>query len=113
MARLLEFNRIEVGSLFQRGGNTWIKRSTRTAAIVKPDHFAGTWFYFGVNDTATVATCVNCRHVLTVRDRDLARAEYKRHGVKNPDQYLDDDFLCAVCNGVRNAENNRLNNLEQ
>lgn len=44
------FRNTPVGELFWSNGNKWRKRSTKTAAIVSPDCYAGTWFYFRQND---------------------------------------------------------------
>ena len=41
------FQNVQVNEYFQCNGNTWRKRSTRTAVIASPERHAGTWFYFG------------------------------------------------------------------
>jgi hypothetical protein len=45
------FSEIRVGQLFTENGNTYRKRSTRTAEIVEPELFAGRWFYFRPYET--------------------------------------------------------------
>ena len=45
-----QFKAIKVKALFNHGGNIWLKRSSRTAEIVKPSRFRGTWFYFGQDE---------------------------------------------------------------
>jgi hypothetical protein len=47
------FSALAVGASFRFGGNTWEKRSSRTAAIVKPEKLEGRWFYFGGLDLVT------------------------------------------------------------
>ena len=49
-----QFNSLPVGSLFIKGGNKWKKRSTRTAEIVEPVEYAGTWFYFGMSESVVI-----------------------------------------------------------
>lgn len=44
------FKNAIVGAKFHCNGNKWKKRSTKTAEIVKPESYAGTWFYFRQND---------------------------------------------------------------
>lgn len=51
------FGELPVTTTFSLNGNLWRKRSTRTAEIVKPEHLAGTWFYFGNREL-----CVTARH---------------------------------------------------
>ena len=43
---LTQFERVKVGANFSKGGNLWTKRSTKTAGIVRPEEYAGAWFYF-------------------------------------------------------------------
>lgn len=50
------FNELPVKTVFNLNGNTWIKRSTRTAEIVDPGCYAGMWFYFGKRDLCVVNT---------------------------------------------------------
>ena len=45
----IAFEGLKVGTKFSYNGNLWLKRSTRTAEIVKPEEHAGVWFYFGMN----------------------------------------------------------------
>lgn len=40
------FRKLQVNEYFRCNGNLWRKRSTRTAVMVKPEEYAGTWFYF-------------------------------------------------------------------
>lgn len=44
------FHELPTGTMFDYNGNTWRKRSTRTAEIVYPLEHAGVWFYFGKRD---------------------------------------------------------------
>jgi hypothetical protein len=53
------FDQVKIGGFFERNGNLWRKRSTRTAVIVKPDHLAGSWFYFGASETAITSDYVD------------------------------------------------------
>ncbi len=50
MKRYTYFKDIPVGDEFSLNGNRWVKKSTRTASIIKPLEFTGTWFYFGKKD---------------------------------------------------------------
>lgn len=43
---LTQFQRVKVNALFSKGGNLWLKRSTRTAEILTPEEHAGVWGYF-------------------------------------------------------------------
>ncbi len=47
MKRYTYFKDIPVGYDFSLNGYRWLKKSTRTASIIKPVEFTGTWFYFG------------------------------------------------------------------
>ena len=49
------FKNAEIGESFWAGGNLWRKQSTRTARLVKPDLYAGPWFYFSQNDICEIA----------------------------------------------------------
>ena len=40
------FSKLPLNTHFSLNGNTFKKRSTRTAEIVKPHEYSGTWFYF-------------------------------------------------------------------
>ena len=44
------FTDIPVGCEFSLNGNRWLKKSTRTACIIKPVEYTGTWFYFSKKD---------------------------------------------------------------
>lgn len=44
------FRNAATGETFHHNGNRWRKRSTRTAEIVRPECYAGTWFYFTGRD---------------------------------------------------------------
>ena len=48
MRYLTEFERLKVGATFSKNGNGWLKRSTRTAEIIRPNDqpYTGRWFYF-------------------------------------------------------------------
>ena len=50
----IEFNALPIGSLFSYNGNKYIKRSVRTAAILCPIEYKGTWFYFRKKDMVRV-----------------------------------------------------------
>jgi hypothetical protein len=51
---LIKFNDLPVNDKFSLNGNEYRKRSTRTAEIIKPETFSGTWFYFGKNELILV-----------------------------------------------------------
>lgn len=51
---LTQFERVRVGCLFSKGGNLWLKRSTRTAEIHKPEIYAGLWFYFSQREPVEI-----------------------------------------------------------
>ena len=40
------FKTLQVNEYFHHGGNFWRKRSGRTAVMVRPEIYAGKWFYF-------------------------------------------------------------------
>jgi len=44
------FKDIPTDSSFYFGGNQWIKKSKRTAKILKPIQYSGRWFYFSKTD---------------------------------------------------------------
>lgn len=44
------FRDVAIGESFHCNGNFWRKRSTKTAVMVRPVAYAGTWFYFRQND---------------------------------------------------------------
>jgi len=44
------FKDIPTNSIFHFGGNQWIKKSKRTAQIIKPREYSERWFYFSKND---------------------------------------------------------------
>jgi hypothetical protein len=44
------FKDIPTNSIFHFGGNQWIKKSKRTAQIIKPIEYSERWFYFSKND---------------------------------------------------------------
>jgi hypothetical protein len=46
----VEFERLYQGSEFSLNGNRYFKRSLRTAEIIKPEQYAGTWFYMGMKE---------------------------------------------------------------
>jgi len=48
------FKNIEINSRFYFGGNEWVKKSTRTAQIIKPKEYSDRWFYFGKEDICTI-----------------------------------------------------------
>ena len=49
-----QFDRLPVNTVFSCNGNGYIKKSTRTASIVKPVEYSGTWFYFGKNELVNI-----------------------------------------------------------
>ena len=48
------FEDLKVGRTFEKGGNIWIKKSTRTASIIYPAEYSGLWFYFTNHDLVTI-----------------------------------------------------------
>jgi len=48
------FEDIRIGRKFERNGNLWIKKSTRTASIIYPAEYSGRWFYFKNHDLVTI-----------------------------------------------------------
>ena len=50
----IAFDQLPVGNTFSMNGNRWMKRSTRTAEIVKPVDYAGQWFYFSMNERVII-----------------------------------------------------------
>ena len=53
--RQVYFVNLNVDSEFKSGGNIWVKRSLKTAEIVKPADYAGKRFYFGLKEVVEVA----------------------------------------------------------
>jgi len=51
------FNELPEQAIFILNGNQYRKRSTRTAEIIKPVEYAGTWFYFRKKDL-----CITGKH---------------------------------------------------
>ena len=49
MSQRVTFAEVPIGETFWWGGNECVKRSTRTATIVRYER----WFYFGQNETVT------------------------------------------------------------
>lgn len=45
-----KFKDIPLYREFTFGGNRWLKKSSRTAYIIRPDEYVGTLFHFGKND---------------------------------------------------------------
>jgi len=45
------FKDCQVNQYFWNNGSLWRKRSTRTAVTVRPERYAGSWFYFGQSET--------------------------------------------------------------
>lgn len=54
MRYLVEFERLYQGSEFSHNGNRYFKRSLRTAEIIKPEQYAGKWFYFGMRESVEI-----------------------------------------------------------
>ena len=54
MKQLSYFAELPEKATFSRNGNLWLKRSSRTAEIVQPECYAGTWFYFAQKDLCIV-----------------------------------------------------------
>ena len=52
--QVARFEDVEVGVVFQNGGNIWRKKSSRTAVMVSPERYAGTWFYFKQYETVEI-----------------------------------------------------------
>jgi len=50
----IDFKRVKVGCEFNSAGNKWLKRSTRTAVLLEPIAYAGTWFYFSMAQRVVV-----------------------------------------------------------
>ena len=48
------FKNIQINSRFYFGGNEWVKKSARTAQIIKPEEYSDRWFYFGKEDICTI-----------------------------------------------------------
>lgn len=53
---LTQFERVKVGANFSKNGNRWLKRSTRTAEITKPEIYAGRWFYFSQREPIEITS---------------------------------------------------------
>lgn len=51
---LTHFAHIKTGEHFAKNGYRWLKRSTRTAEIVKPNEYVGAWFYFAKRDPVEI-----------------------------------------------------------
>ena len=49
-----QFERLPVNTIFSLNGNSWFKKSTRTASIVEPIEYSGRWFYFGKNELVNI-----------------------------------------------------------
>ena len=49
-----QFDRLPVGTTFSKNGNKWLKKSSRTAEIIKPEEYKNTWFYFGKNEQVII-----------------------------------------------------------
>ena len=50
------FEDIRIGRKFEKNGNFWIKKSTRTAGIIYPAEHSGRWFYFKNHDLVTIGS---------------------------------------------------------
>tara|TARA_R100001198_G_C5199297_1_gene188919 strand:- start:545 stop:715 length:171 start_codon:yes stop_codon:yes gene_type:complete len=54
--RQVYFENLSVDVEFKKNGNTWIKRSLKTAEITKPESLCGNKrFYFGMREVVEVA----------------------------------------------------------
>ncbi len=53
--RQVYFENLNVDSEFKSNGNIWVKRSLKTAEIVKPVDLSGKRFYFGKREIVGVA----------------------------------------------------------
>jgi hypothetical protein len=51
---LIKFSDLPTNENFSLNGNEYRKRSTRTAEIINPEMFSGTWFYFGKNELVLI-----------------------------------------------------------
>tara|TARA_R110000796_G_scaffold77619_1_gene173507 strand:- start:213 stop:395 length:183 start_codon:yes stop_codon:yes gene_type:complete len=50
----VDFEDVKTGSEFEKGGNLWVKQSTRTARIIKPVEYSSRWFYFGKREKINI-----------------------------------------------------------
>ena len=53
------FEDLKVGRTFEKDGNLWVKKSTRTAGIIYPAEHYGRWFYFKHHDLVTIGIDVS------------------------------------------------------
>jgi len=51
---MLDFEDVKTGAEFEKGGNLWVKQSTRTARIIKPVEYSNRWFYFGKREKVNI-----------------------------------------------------------
>ena len=49
-----QFERLPFGLIFEKNGTIFRKKSSRTAEIIRPTEYAGTWFYFSANELANI-----------------------------------------------------------
>lgn len=49
-----QFERLPINTVFSLNGNTYFKKSTRTANIIKPAEYSGIWFYFSKNELVNI-----------------------------------------------------------
>jgi len=49
-----QFERLPINTVFSLNGNTYFKKSTKTANIIKPTEYSGIWFYFGKNELVNI-----------------------------------------------------------
>ena len=68
------FEDIRIGRKFERNGNLWIKKSTRTASIIYPAEYSGRWFYFKNHDLVTIGIDV----AEVKRRQNILNAEIKK-----------------------------------
>lgn len=51
---VINFDSLDVGASFSLNGYRWVKRSTRTAQVVKPSHYSAYWRYFAQRERVTI-----------------------------------------------------------
>jgi len=70
------FEDLKVGRKFEKNGNFWIKKSTRTAGIIYPSEHSGRWFYFKNHDLVTIgidSLFISVRDELFQADADIQK----------------------------------------
>jgi hypothetical protein len=70
------FEDLKVGRTFEKNGNLWVKKSTRTASIIEPAEYSGRWFYFKNHDLVTIgidSAFISVRDELFQADADIQK----------------------------------------